>query len=400
MTTFRRRLTAGESATVRSGTSPIFAVLGGRGTAEPALLARAWELLALEHPILRSRIVEDDSEYVVTIDDAAPPLTEPPSDDGRLDKIIHRRWNVGDPVAQAILVQDGNTCMIIVALHHALADGRLTVTLLHKLARYYTLMTEGNPPRPIPRQFFELPLEQRLAQFRNSAWAEQPSPAIGVRRLPRPEASARESAEFEIQNLRFSQAETTRVEAIARKWRISVNSLLSASALAALRSLFDPPHQIPLGIGYPIDLRNRIHPPLPPEAELCCVAAWSVILPLAAQFDVIECSGTIQEVLDKAIATEAPQSAMAHGVSDTWRTNSISMSNLGRLELPPAPTGLTFENTRFMVASPVPHPAIFVTTTAGRLNLDVIHNRDIVSDQDGKCLVERIDRTIRTLPSL
>ncbi|WP_071343808.1 phthiocerol/phthiodiolone dimycocerosyl transferase family protein [Nocardia seriolae] len=374
-------------------------MLSARGVIAADLLARAWELLARELPLLRSRIVDEADNYAVEIGTAAPPLVELSAEAGTLVAIVHRPWNVGDPVAQAILVQDSDTCAMVVALHHALADGRLTVTLLQKLAHYYFLVATGNPAHPPLRSHFELPLEQRLERFRGTVPAQHFNPSIDVARLPRPDyATDANKAEFEVRNLRFDHVETTRVEVLAKRWGVSVNSVLSATALAALRAMLDSPDPMPLGIGYPVDLRNRIDPPLPADAELCCVASWSVVSSASPDVDVRECSSAIQETLDKAIAAEAPQSAMANGVSDTWRTNSISLSNLGRLDLPQAPDGLVFENIRFIVASPVPHPAIFVTCAGGQLNLDVVYSRSVVSNRHGKHLAERIERTLRALP--
>ncbi|WP_433665859.1 phthiocerol/phthiodiolone dimycocerosyl transferase family protein [Nocardia sp. CA-136227] len=399
MTMVQRPLTSGESATVRSGTSPIFAVLTVQGSIDSALLERAWESLAMEHPLLRSRIVTDGrGGYVVAVGAAAAEPVEYSGSEDQLVELLHRRWAVGDPVAQAILLRGSETCLLGVALHHAVADGRLTVTLLHKLAHRFTLLATAAPLPPISARQLETPLEDRLTHLRGADTARAASP-IGVARLPHPEhGDARESGTFEIRNIKFTIAETDRVETVAKAWQVSVNSVLSASVITALRSMFDSSGPVPLGIGYPIDLRNRLDPPLPPDAELCCVASWSVILQPTAATSVGECSSAIQEALEHAVAAEAPQRAMANGSSDTWRTNSVSLSNLGRLELPAAPPGMRFTHTRFMAISPVPHPAIFVTNTENRLNLDVVYDRGIVSDRDGRRLVDRVERTIRTLP--
>ncbi|MBF6327701.1 phthiocerol/phthiodiolone dimycocerosyl transferase family protein [Nocardia transvalensis] len=379
----QRYLSPGESNLLTLGVGPVVAQARIDGAVDPETLRRALDLLAVEYPLLGSRIVEDGDGYLLqSAAGEGPSLTDAAIDDDPFTLELNTPVPREHELARAGVFRDGGDGVVSLAIDHSAADGRLTTTLLRKLLGYYAALAEGQVPNPAPGHGLESPLEARLdARYGTEedfgapeqiAPAMLPTPALG-----RPVPAQR----FGVGHLSQGRRATTALTQRARADGLTMNGLLSGIVATALSDVVDGP----IAFMFPVDLRSRLRPALRPDAQLLSVGPIHTVVATTEQPDAIDLGRQITTQVRTAIDEALPQKSIlamkARDRSGPETLPSMTISNLGRLDTPPLPPGAGLRAVRFGTTFPQPSPILFASSTDGRLDLDLVYDRTYFTDE-------------------
>jgi phenolphthiocerol/phthiocerol/phthiodiolone dimycocerosyl transferase len=405
MPSTQRYLSVTESLFASSASLPGVASFTVDGIIEPTILNRALTTLAAQYPVLRGQIVRDNTGFLLRIEDQIPTLTVHHGAEDTTLAEINTPLQLDRQVARTVLSRDGANSTITLAMDHSVADGRLTVTLLYKLLDNYTMLAAGNTPPPTPPDDLPPPLDTRLAgQFSDEEIATfitqtltKKSPVATLPTL----AAARENTApsgFAVRTIAFTAQATTEILTTAKKNALFAHGLISGAILAALRAQLEPATEpLTLAIASPVDLRDRLTPPLAPDAQLCCIGRVWVFVTTPHPADPLALGRQIITQLHTAIGNGDPQKwilAKNHLDAVLMPPTSVGISDLGRLPTPPTPRGIRVTASRALGTYPGPIPLIFVSITGGRLTLDLVYDRSLLTDQQMTDLANGIELTL------
>lgn len=413
MLSTQRYLSVTESLLASVGRPPIVASVTVDAVLEPTILSRALTTLAAQYPLLRGQILQDDTGSLLRIaEDQIPGLTIHHGAEDKSKDVVLVEINTPLPLNQQVvrtaLSRDGTNSTITLAMDHSVADGRLLVTLIHKLLDNYTILVTGKTPRQTSVADLPPSLETRLAgQFSDEeiagfitqtvSLAEQ-FPVVTLPAL----AAAREnttSFDFAVRNIVFTAQATTEILITAKENGMSAHGLISGVILAALRAQLKPATEpITLAVGSGVDLRHRLIPPVAPDAQQCCASGVSVLVTAPHPTDLIALGRQITTRVHAAINNSDPQKlilAMKHLNAFVTAPASIGVTNLGQLAIPPTPSGIRVIANRILGPSKGSIPLIYVNTTDGRLTLDLAYNRSFLTDQQMTDLANGIEWAVK-----
>ncbi|MBO3741359.1 phthiocerol/phthiodiolone dimycocerosyl transferase family protein [Actinoplanes flavus] len=382
-----RVLTPRESMIVAAGASPAFVTVTADGPLDIDVLGHALRLLAEANPILRSEIVRTgDERYVLRVDDHTPSITV--RDDGTtFADVVNTPWDAGERTAQLLVLRESRGWAIVLAVHHAVADGQLITTLLRRLVEYYTALVSGARVAVVRRDELDPPLEEvlrRMGAVPASAEPVQDTAPEEVTTLAPGSVPAAGRPSFGIRNLRLGPEATARFISAAKAHRLSVSSLVVGAMTVALRGMHDSPDPLTLALCLQVDLRSRMTPPVPPDAAMSAVGSVIINLPTPYDAGPVEVGTQVDSRMPGAVRQALRQAALlAAGKLRLSRAQeiSISISNLGRLSFPSVAGDLRFGTIRSVATMPFMRvPALVVNTTNGSLNLDLIYNRAFLTD--------------------
>ncbi|WP_242886372.1 phthiocerol/phthiodiolone dimycocerosyl transferase family protein [Actinomadura litoris] len=391
-----RVLTPRESMIVASGASPAFITVTAEGDLDAGALDRAMGLLARAHPILRTQIVQTGGErFVLRVAAGRPPLVL--HEDGTtFTDVVTAPWRVGERAARLVVFREGRRCTIVLAIHHAVSDGRLITALLQRLVEHYDALVSGVPLPAADRDELDPPLEEVLRR------EGPPDPAPLPRPAPPPEVATlaprtvqpNGPASFGFINLRLDPEATARFVAAAKQNGLSVSSLVVGAMATSLRTLHETGGPLTLALCLQVDLRARMSPPIPPEAAMSAVGSVIINLPVAREATPVEVGvrvdGEMEATADRALHQARLLAAGTLDLSGTQEI-SVSISNLGRLSFPATAGGLRFEAIRSVATMPFMRvPALVSNTVNGALNLDLIYNRAFLADEPARRLTREL----------
>ncbi|TWP53916.1 chromosome condensation protein [Lentzea tibetensis] len=355
MTPTERPLTDGEALFVLAGFGPVVVSTTCTGHVDPGLLDRAWHRLTRDYPLLRCVIRPD---LVLELCDEAPPVTAgAASFEAEANTLLE-----GGAVSRLTLHQAEDAAVVTLAVAHAVSDARLVRTLLHTLLRHYSGHSAPSTPRPA----FERTLEDRLRDVcQPGVPAEASMPVV---------LSGGTSNGFGVHHLTLGQDTTASVVAVARENGLTVNDLLCGVVSCAVRSRFpavDGPLSIALCI--PVDIRQRLVPPIEPDAQLCCALPAVVTVQADSCDDVVEVAKRFSVDLRAAVDRAEPQRTRLAVRLDQIAPPppmTIMVSNVGVVE---SPAGVTESHFAATLRGPV--PGLFVATVDGSLTMDLVFDR-------------------------
>jgi hypothetical protein len=292
-------------------------------------------------------------------------------------------------------------------MDHSVTDGRLITTLLHKLLDNYTTLAAGNTPPSPSTDDLPPPLDTRLAgQFSDEEIATFITQTVAlteqspVATLPTLAAASENTTPsgFAVRTIAFTAQATTEILTTAKKNALFAHGLISGAILAALRAQLERATEpITLAISLPVDLRDRLTPPLAPDAQLSCVGRVWVSVTTPHPADPLMLGRQIITRVHTAIGNDDPQKsivAMNHLNTVRMPPTSVVISDIGRLATPPTPSGMQVTANRVLIAYPGPTPLIIVSITGGRLTLDLVYNRSFLIDQQMTDLANGIELTL------
>ncbi|MFD3743872.1 condensation domain-containing protein [Nocardia sp. NPDC058633] len=399
--TSRRRISAFESSffgtdttigSVPAGGMPLFLGTTVHGVLDPAILRTVLDELAAAHPLLRSRVVtEGGGGYFVRDDEFRPRLDIVEGGEAEYLALVNdpRDWSEG--LFRAYLLRAGLRQQIVLVVHHGISDGRSGFALLGQLWRHYTAHARGTAvPEPDSDQRLPEAMDTRLAEVvsveQARAWlaeiragAATMSPQDAPRTLPRDGSDADPLGRFAMQRIELTAEETAELVASARSHGLSVNSVLTGAALAAIRTRFPESGGVPMFCGYAADVRAEFDPPVPADTMVNFASGAGVAVRANGDTTQLELAHSVEAGLRAGSQRREPAlfPLAAQLVDDDVTAAllaappTIAVSNIGRLQPHSIPEHIAFVRDDVYAMGPAMPPKLTAFTIGGRLTLQL-----------------------------
>jgi hypothetical protein len=341
-----------------------------RGGVDPELLDAAFTAVLAEAPGLRSRLEKDGDDYYLSLLEPSelPHLHVRRDEPGARLQEYNKPLYLGGPLARAVLLTGADEDVVMFGVDHAISDGRSATAFCSRIwQRYIDIQSGAHSPRKPGPQEWPAPLDhwlpecdeaeldayvdERLRRAEGAPVAALPFQAAGST-PPVPAASLMTS-----RRLRLTESETTALLAFAKDAGVSVNGLVAAALLAAVRAGL--PAELDdhrLSSFCTVDLRDQVAPGLSHEAMVPMVSWYRDLLEVPPGVDLVKLGHRFTTELragiergDAAMEMRALDRLLAH--PQLWPT-SLVLTNVGRIEGPPSPKGLEIvDMTKFPLSS-------------------------------------------------
>ncbi|WP_052034415.1 phthiocerol/phthiodiolone dimycocerosyl transferase family protein [Streptomyces pseudogriseolus] len=362
-----------------------------RGPVDAAALSRALDTVTAEQPTLRTRIVQDGAGYALELLGEAerPRLTVRTGGDEVYQEELNTPLPVGTPLTRAVLASepDGDRHLLVVSVDHTVTDGHSAITLLNTLwDRYRALVEDGDaaagaavaavteapataseqPVWPTPVSELLPPVDEaETAAYLRRRLAETEGRSVELLPYDTPRethaaagngdpAGTADEPRIEACRLLLDADRTERLRKSARAAGVSVHGLIGSALLTVVRRRLGGDGPRVLGCLSPVDLRSRLHPPVPASTMVAAVTthlhavevdADSDPLALARELgthlrDAIERGDHFQ---DMRIMTEVPK-------HPALQMGTVIVTNMGSVPGPRLPEGTELTDVRLVPA--------------------------------------------------
>ncbi|QLJ03266.1 hypothetical protein HZZ00_21300 [Streptomyces sp. NEAU-sy36] len=385
-----RALAPSEAAMVLAG-NPVAVGWTVHGRLDVELLRAAVHELSRRTPVLAARIVEGPDGPVLRRDLADAPVGLDLAPDGWApqDAVFLRP---GERVLRVLLHRDAPDRHTLTLLAwHAVSDGACLMALHRRLWSICRELADGagtraSAPGELPR-----PVEERLHQRYGAAdiaayatqWSARLDASPSAALVPRAARDGGPGPAHGAHRHRFvlSADQTRSLIQQARRARATVNSLVCALAMTAVRGLL-PPDDGPLRQSclIPVDLRSRLRPPLPADEFAFAASTTSATALVGPGTPAGALAGQIsRQVRDSLGAGHAELEYLATArmlgrLASAALT--VAVSNVTHHCAPPVlPDGLTATRPSVLTIPPGPLPTLFVTRHREAVCLDLVQPR-------------------------
>jgi hypothetical protein len=285
------------------------------------LLPVALAAVQRRHPLLRARIAGSVSRprFEIGKADAVPPWPGPvpfrvlpgtgPETSFRLiDHELRTPFDANaGPLARMTCVSGpARASDLILTLHHAIADGTSSASLVNELLEWCRTVIAGETPPPVdpapmpPPLMAVLPdaLGERRARQRAALgflWrqsSDEVTYRLGSRGRRRPVPAAGGAA---CRPLGLSPDLTDRLVAAARRRRLTLTSVLSAALLRQASATFYGGRPTVMRAVIWVDLRPHLSPPPPEDSLGCYVSMLRVVVSVDPRIGFSELASQVQE---------------------------------------------------------------------------------------------------------
>ncbi|MCW1958355.1 MAG: acyltransferase, partial [Mycobacterium sp.] len=284
-------------------------------------LSEAFDLLLQSHPVLGGHLEKGaDGRWEIVLDDLEHPgieVIELGPDDVAPKPLFDQTALLS---GLRVIVRDGQAPQPTLYLHHALADGHHSFSLIEELFATYTdLVTTGNPPpltvHPAPDSL-EKVLADRGVQKVDRSGLERMLGAMFVYDLPPSRRTASETNPALPQlvpmvSCTLGVAETENIIEFCRSKKIGLNALLSAVVLTAEWQIRGTPG-IPVPYVYPVDLRYLLSPPVSATDATNPVGIATYLAKIRKDTDVVDLARDINDTFKQDIAEGVIQQSFLH----------------------------------------------------------------------------------------
>jgi hypothetical protein len=340
-----------------------------RGGVDPDLLAAAFAAVLAEQLPLRCRIEKDGDDFFLSElePDELPRLSVRADGPGVALQEYNKPLHLGGPLARAVLLTGSAEDKVIFGLDHAVCDGRTATTFCNRVwQRYGDIQAAAGSwvPAVVPQEF-PAPLDDLLPPRTDAELdayvAERLRRAEGAPVASLPFLAAPSAAEvpadrtMTTRRLRLSESETAGLIAFAKDSGVTVNGLVGAVLLAAVRNGL-PAEQDDhrLSVFSAVDLRDQVA--LSRDAMVPTASWYRDLLEVPAGVDLVKLGRRIAEELragiergDTILEMRALGRLLRH--PQVWPT-SLMLTSTGRLAGPPSPKGLEIvDMTKFGLSS-------------------------------------------------
>ncbi|WP_186785284.1 phthiocerol/phthiodiolone dimycocerosyl transferase family protein, partial [Streptomyces misionensis] len=385
-----RALAPSEAAMALAG-GPVAAGWTLHGRLDVELLRAAVHELSRRMPVLAARVVEGPAGPVLRRDLADPEVGLDLAPDGWApqDAAFLRP---GEQVLRVLLHRDAPDRHTLTLLAwHAVSDGACLMALHRRLWLIHrelagktgtTASAPGALPRPVEERLHERYGAADIAAYA-SRWSARLAASRSAALLP---GAARNGGPGPAHGahrhrLALSADQTRSLVRHARRSEATVNGLVCALAMTAVRGLLTPGDgPLRQSCLIPVDLRPRLQPPLPADEfafAASTTSATALVGPGTPPGAVAgEISRQVRASLDAGHA-ELEYLATA-GMLDRLASAAltVAVSDVARHSTPPAlPDGLTATRPYVLTIPPGPLPTLFVTRHREAVCLDLVQPR-------------------------
>jgi hypothetical protein len=376
------------------------------GTVETDRMIQAFEALCDAVPLLTGNLGRDERGFFFRVPAGRRPEVTVRETDGTASEQeaaylaeMARPLNSSQGLCRLVLVRGEQGARVILVLHHSMIDGRGGVTLLEKLCRNYTALTEGRtPPYAAPEVPAQLSAETLLRDRQTAGVV----PAAVDRDALRAALAATPSPEPQRvapQRLLLTARETALLRAALRADAFSVHGFVAGAATVAVRDGRPGDEPVDLVCGCPVDLRNRTEPPVTVEESTNFVSGVETAVRLPRNADPTGVGRVIKDRLDKAIDDgEAERAILQAGQFAAAEPVSVDLvvTNLGPLPEFTAPRGLRVTDFRGYTTTTMQGLLLFVVTSyGGRLSVEITSPEGLLSAAERTALAERTAELLR-----
>lgn len=375
------------------------------GAVQPDLLIRAFEALCDAVPLLNGCLGRDQEGFCFRIPAGRrPEATVRETDGTREHEEAVYLAEMGRPLDSArelcrlVLVRGERRARIILVLHHSMIDGRGGVTLLEKLCRNYTALSEGRTP---PYNAPEVPAQLSAETLLKTRAAGVVETSVDREALRAALAAAPQPDRLRVVpgRLRLYAGETTSLRDALRADAFSVHGFVAGAATVAVRDGRPGTEPLDLVCGCPVDLRNRTDPPVTVEESTNFVSGVETSVPVARDADPVDVGRVIKERLDKAVDSgEAERAILQAGQFTAAEPVSVDLvvTNLGPIPEFTAPEGLRVTDFRGYTTTTMHGLLLFVVTSYdSRLSIEITSPEGLLSPEQRTALEERTAELIR-----
>lgn len=385
----------------------------------PDRLREAVDRLQDRHVLLRSRITTRRRRFVFERmgDDTRIPLNfVERRDSSHWEDVVEREINTyfdpsGPLVRLVHLSNDGPASELILVLHHAIMDGVSARLLLHELLSLCA--GEALPPPLSDRD--QLSGHEFPTRFRG--------PALAVRLVPFMLRQTWEGIRYAFQGIKvspavsphnriihiaFSPELTRRIAYRTQRDGLSLNAILSAALLLAVRRRLHPAtsRSIMRAISF-ADLRPLLKPPPAEQVLGCMISMLRFAVPVGGETSVTEVASLLWRQMYRSGRSGAPflfatVSKLVGRLSLLNRRNrmaSTALSFLGKLELQPQYGSTRLVDVHAFITNNVAGPELsgFGKTLFGRIELDMTYLASEISEESAHELMSEIEVSLREL---
>ncbi|WP_089157677.1 phthiocerol/phthiodiolone dimycocerosyl transferase family protein [Micromonospora sp. NBS 11-29] len=365
----RRRIARSERMYVSEIRTQALQICVVRGGVDAELLDAAFTAVLAEVPGLRSRLEKDGDDFYLSLldPDELPRLRVRPHEPGAQVAEYNKPLYLGGPLARAVLLTGADEDVVMFGVDHAICDGRSATAFCRRIwQRYIDIQSGTHSTPPGGRQEWPAPLDDWLParsdaeldayvqeRLRRAQGAPVASlPFLGAGSPPVPAESLMTS-----RRLRLTESETAGLLAFAKDAGVSVNGLVAAALLAAVRAgLPDEVEDHRLSSFCTVDLRDQVAPGLSHETMVPMVSWYRDLLDVPTGVDLVKLGHRFTTGLragiergDAALEMQALDRLLAH--PQLWPA-SLVLTNVGRIDGPPSPKGLEIvDMTKFPLSS-------------------------------------------------
>ncbi|MFG2441618.1 hypothetical protein ACGFQG_02015 [Nocardia fluminea] len=401
----RRRISPFESSyfgigttigSVPTGGMPLFLGTTVHGVLDKAILRTVLDELAAAHPLLRSRVVtEEGVGYFVRDDEFRPRLDLIDGGEAEYLALVNRPRDWSDGLFRAYLLRAGLRQQIVLAVHHGISDGRSGFALLGQMWRHYTAHVTGAAvPKADSDQRLPEAMDTRLADVVSveaaEAWLAEVRAGAAIMRpedaprtLPRDGTDTDRLGRFAVQRIELTAGETAELVAVARSAGLSVNSVLTGTVLAAVRTRFPEPGSVPMFCGYAADVRAEFDPPVPVDTLVNYASGGGTLVTATGETTQLELARSVDTGLDRREPALFPLAAQLVNDDATaallTAPPTFALSNIGRVQPHSIPDHIAFVRDDIYAMGPAMPPKLTAFTIAGRLTLQLEYDTTLYS---------------------
>lgn len=402
-----------------------FAVIAeGAGPIDPTALQRALDAAQRRHPLLAATIHADEAGRLHFVPQPANgiPLERIAAADWRTalaERIVAPFPLDAAPLVRACLFGDDNQWEIALILHHSIGDARSAFAVLGEILQGAAGLPVDDKVLPLAPALADLyppaltgdagrQLLEQLKSVRRSA--------IEKTGLPVAQAGHTHSGDVQPRflSLHFSPAEVAALASCARTAQATVNGLIGAAQLIALREQFGDDDEKVLGITCAADLRPHLATPVDAETpgfyvtlvtSIQRVGDAAGLLPLAARVTGAirqQIAGGFGHLFYDFMPPAGQFPADAQGIAEFGRlmakgVQTSLLSNAGRLPPLPDLPGLTVSARSFALCPTTTQPVFTAVATDERgMTLNLNYNAAQFAPATAAAVTAAIDRLLRT----
>jgi len=392
-------------------------------TIDEALFRQALEAAARKHPLLRAKVVFDEQHEAWFSSENVPPvpmrILERTSDqqwlaelkeDARVPFAIDK-----GPLIRCVLIRSPEVSDLLVLCNHSICDGMALAVLVRDILTLYADPLQDvhvlAPPDVLdivkPGLSVKGLITRLFIGIANRSWRKNPH-YFGPDEYAALYRGYWEARRLGLVLLEFNSEESARLLSACREHRVTVGSAVSAACLAAYADITGGFTKSQQAIMVPYDLRRRIDPPL---GDVFCFCDGGVRFPFAYSLkkpfwdnardlhkeihsridvldpsclDIPEFEPSLTDALsafslftDKVPEAYARTETLQQFIRDTGNAASAMNrnfeknipgfipSNLGRIDVPASPGGLSLDRLVFLPSASEFNPLILGGAGAG-----------------------------------
>ncbi|GHF08200.1 acyltransferase [Amycolatopsis deserti] len=366
------------------------------GRVDHSALKQAFEVLCNRHPVLRARtIFEHGRWFLRATPDFRPSMTVLAGDDETLRRAVGEPCDAREEMAQLLLIEDGERGgAVALRANHATLDGRHLTTVFTELWQIYTQLVEGAPVAAEPG---------RLPDSNHAVMRDRFREMVDIPPAKPDSLGERPGYSIFQHVIELDERQSSDILRAARVRGLTVHAMLCGIIIETqLSTLVDVSEPVAFTCWSPVDLRNRVTPPVGVTDTTNFLAMHRADIAYSRSTSWHEIGQRLQKDLKAALIEKrlrlsdgaltlgsALESRPAEGERLDPHIGSASVSNYGVLPALPTPDDMRitkFHSIADRLGTPYPNFSAF--TIDNSLSVINRYRSDYFTEDEVRLLVE------------